>query len=456
MKKTFGISLILLFHLSSLAQFHEVFQRSQNIASFNYYAWQDMEFATELTGVIKVFATDSYNGHTRPNTLIYYTHDGANTFDSVLFVNKTPLDIEVVSENVMYVSTKHTQYSTLGQPPTNCTVLYRSLNGGNTWDSLFVDSTIMIGSNHKLSFINDSTGVFVLNNGYLVTSNYGDTWTFDTITTINSDWRKFPLSTSNEVISFDYTSYYKKDPFTLVEQKIDFNSGLCSGNILMSSINNQFNRFATLRLCQDGLNISYPHQNYRKVHLVDLNTGIQNHFDFQSKIRGLCLDGNRIRLVVADVFPAFSDDNGQTFYYQELIESAPQGETLIENVEFPSSQVGYLGTFNYDVNKQFRIFKTTNGGGPAIDSISTIYTTLNSLNLQELENVTVYPNPVEDKLYFDSKYSFNSIKIYDFQGREINLDFVNNFVDVSGLAKGTYTLVIISDDKVIRRFFVKN
>ena len=77
--------------------------------------------------------------------------------------------------------------------------------------------------------------------------------------------------------------------------------------------------------------------------------------------------------------------------------------------------------------------------------------------------VTLYPNPVHDKLFLGGlKSQHYSIAIYDIQGRKILEEpkFVsgdtNVFLLVDLLDPGIYLLIISNDDKKITRRFVKN
>lgn len=64
-----------------------------------------------------------------------------------------------------------------------------------------------------------------------------------------------------------------------------------------------------------------------------------------------------------------------------------------------------------------------------------------------LDNLNVYPNPVNDILFFDTPLSGN-LKIYDINGKIVlnqNLENLKNEIDVSELVAGTYLLRFVSD-----------
>ncbi|MFL5747780.1 MAG: T9SS type A sorting domain-containing protein [Niastella sp.] len=73
--------------------------------------------------------------------------------------------------------------------------------------------------------------------------------------------------------------------------------------------------------------------------------------------------------------------------------------------------------------------------------------------------LSIYPNPVTNELRFNTTQSItgSTLRILDVMGREvISGRLVNNRFDVSKLAAGVYTLVILNKDNTITQQFVKN
>src|SRR5690606_20473641 len=58
------------------------------------------------------------------------------------------------------------------------------------------------------------------------------------------------------------------------------------------------------------------------------------------------------------------------------------------------------------------------------------------------QSISVYPNPTRDKLYIQSEYKVNDIKIYDMTGRFIKKIKNTSEVDMTTLNQGIYLLKI--------------
>jgi hypothetical protein len=73
------------------------------------------------------------------------------------------------------------------------------------------------------------------------------------------------------------------------------------------------------------------------------------------------------------------------------------------------------------------------------------------------EAISLYPNPVVDKLFIGSDKHFSSLEIYDVNGRLLlSKKNIVGFVDVSMLSNGQYLLNLVMDDgKVMKTKFMK-
>ena len=97
---------------------------------------------------------------------------------------------------------------------------------------------------------------------------------------------------------------------------------------------------------------------------------------------------------------------------------------------------------------------------PTINSTLTIVEGSNPIGIEEpvQSQVNVYPNPVENVLYFNttenSKYN---VRIYDVAGHFILSETVsNNQINVSNLPSGCYTIAFDLDGVPVNRTFIKN
>lgn len=124
----------------------------------------------------------------------------------------------------------------------------------------------------------------------------------------------------------------------------------------------------------------------------------------------------------------------------------------------------YFGYFNNGVTLYYNIFTGTDGmeylqlsGIAPFDSLVFVASTL-SVEDQETNRVTVYPNPSKERLFIASEQAtIERITIYDISGHKIiqqrNID---NSIDVSPLALGLYLIEVTSQSgKAVERFVKK-
>jgi hypothetical protein len=74
-------------------------------------------------------------------------------------------------------------------------------------------------------------------------------------------------------------------------------------------------------------------------------------------------------------------------------------------------------------------------------------------------DVTIYPNPATDKIYFSTEADILSISIYDIQGKmimTINGDILHNDLDIRHLASGSYIIRVTTATGVSTHKFVKD
>ncbi len=79
-------------------------------------------------------------------------------------------------------------------------------------------------------------------------------------------------------------------------------------------------------------------------------------------------------------------------------------------------------------------------------------------NKTQCDNVKIYPNPVNDRLYLDNLIENAILEIYNVQGKLIlSQPHFNgtDYIDVSGLSKGAYVLKVIGNKSLQTKSFVK-
>lgn len=101
------------------------------------------------------------------------------------------------------------------------------------------------------------------------------------------------------------------------------------------------------------------------------------------------------------------------------------------------------------------------GGNPFGWDVPTIHTFTNNciLSLHEnesLNTISIYPNPVTDILYFQTKNNVLKIEIYDVAGRILSSkSILENKVDLSELKKGNYFLKLFTENGILNNKIIK-
>jgi hypothetical protein len=80
------------------------------------------------------------------------------------------------------------------------------------------------------------------------------------------------------------------------------------------------------------------------------------------------------------------------------------------------------------------------------------YSKIKSLQLENKREISVYPNPVSDKIFLDINEPITKIRVFDIIGNQYNIKFDSNTIDTESLISGDY-LLFIDDFKPI--IFVK-
>lgn len=131
---------------------------------------------------------------------------------------------------------------------------------------------------------------------------------------------------------------------------------------------------------------------------------------------------------------------------------------LQENIDYDTLYFDFLGSateFPYDlliegINLQLTL--TAPNGDQAVYGNQT-------LSVQEVKTISfqVYPNPVQDFLYVEALgVSVEKISMYSATGKEVKKVSSQETIDVRGLSKGIYFVVITSNqDSTIKKIIVE-
>ena len=76
---------------------------------------------------------------------------------------------------------------------------------------------------------------------------------------------------------------------------------------------------------------------------------------------------------------------------------------------------------------------------------SPLSTSIKKLS-DEIDAVSVYPNPVTDKINISSRYDITSVQLYDIAGKEIYSAKNTNSIDANNFAKGIYFIKLSGED----------
>lgn len=145
-------------------------------------------------------------------------------------------------------------------------------------------------------------------------------------------------------------------------------------------------------------------------------------------------------------------------------------EFIFENIQLPFDNATNDGYVTFKIKT-----KSTLGLGDSFSNTAKIYFDYNApivtntytTNIQnvlatsgtskENKDITIYPNPVKDVLYIQSKTEIVKAEVYDAAGRIItSANVKGNSVNVSELAKGSYIIRLSSKDKTVIQKFIKD
>jgi len=71
-------------------------------------------------------------------------------------------------------------------------------------------------------------------------------------------------------------------------------------------------------------------------------------------------------------------------------------------------------------------------------------------------NISIYPNPVKDKLYIQGLSNTSKVSIYNVLGKLVLSETTKSEIDVDNLQSGIYIIKIVDEQKEIIRKFIKN
>jgi len=143
-------------------------------------------------------------------------------------------------------------------------------------------------------------------------------------------------------------------------------------------------------------------------------------------------------------------NNGNTWYSGLTINSTNFTPSNTCQLLSHTTTKGYITSLDY-FRVKFKFVHNTGDWEAIIDDfkIDLIPTSASTPTL-DLANLSVYPNPVSDRLNIDYKENISNLTVYDLSGRSVKSLTTNNStnsIDVSDLKSGIYMLRIETENK---------
>lgn len=145
-------------------------------------------------------------------------------------------------------------------------------------------------------------------------------------------------------------------------------------------------------------------------------------------------------------------------------------EFIFENIQLPFNNATNDGYVSFKIKT-----KSTLSLGDSFSNTAKIYFDYNApivtntytTNVQnvlatsetntENKDITIYPNPVKDVLYIQSKTEIVKAEVYDAAGRIVtSVNVKGNSVNVSDLTRGSYIIRLSAKDKTVIQKFIKD
>ena len=128
---------------------------------------------------------------------------------------------------------------------------------------------------------------------------------------------------------------------------------------------------------------------------------------------------------------------------------------MITTTELPQCTIDSL---EYNTEYCFTV-TAVNEIGESEKSVEACGKTLDD-GIEELtSSISVYPNPVSDKLYIETEVEIEEVSIFDIYGRRQELSAVScqpSAIDVSNLNSGVYFVKVVTNEgEVVKRFIKK-
>ncbi|MGK0379204.1 S8 family serine peptidase [Patiriisocius sp. Uisw_017] len=147
-----------------------------------------------------------------------------------------------------------------------------------------------------------------------------------------------------------------------------------------------------------------------------------------------------------------SIDGGETFLPWVLEVANPtaeatRGDNVVDNIEKIETILPAAGDYTVRVShKGNTLVNNEQSFSLVLTSSNSVLSVTNNL----IENLVMYPNPANSKLYINASETIESIRVYTVQGKtvkDIHVASKNNVVDIQNLGTGIYFVKVVSKNK---------
>jgi hypothetical protein len=326
-------------------------------------------------------------------------------------------------------------------------IFFRTFDGGQSWNQIPTSSFQPVILNTKsIAFYDNNIGVASQNGLHYLTYDAGDTWQLvDTFPSINrgdfsfvKDQIYFASDKKNITLSFDtMKTFINRQVFNGQSARVAYSNG----------------KLAIAGQGVLGHQYGYPHFNFGMVAIGELYSPDFRiyHFPQGTYVWQIVRTENNIYAQTSKIVSPNIPSNGY------IIKSENDGYQwylqMTDNVngttnEFDDSGVRKIQCLNDSVCfafSNFRIYKTTNGGGPLGEEVGYFYenfTAIDEVVKVNKSDFYLFPNPATQSITIKTNImQTTTLIIYDVMGKEVKRQQINakeSTVDVSALSNGVY------------------
>lgn len=399
------------------AQWDVVFKDTTDMAHY------DLFFIDKDTGFI-VGSSSLMN-----SSYVLKTLNGGIDWDTTFFVNENFWEIDFPNRDTGYIA--------YADPFT--VSVRRSVDGGETWQA--VTNGLLVGNTYlTIKFFNGKTGVLSVNGWSWKTIDAGQNWSIIGTNPNGGGTSSFILDSLYVDANGGWVAYttdscltYQRDTaFYANSESVMFKNG----EVVVAGIG------------QGGTSLGYPNLNYGVIGIGQLGDDPYNEIHFP-EIYDVLHAEKTDNYYYGGTWPFTaglefikSEDGGASWYSQNTTEPGGFSGGWVTAIQCLNDSVCYAIAAG-------NIYKTTNGGGPLISLVNSVYLDVDEeLPSYELQ---IFPNPNDGMFAIELPHDSREIVVSNLLGEIIQRQAVvgaTALINLSSDPKGLY-LIIIATEKGI-------